>query len=451
MKRLCGYAVMLAVAAITAPGFADEFQLMIGVDETLWPDQVRYVEPQSCGFPSCAGELYDGDRLAGNLPAGPVVTFKGTGTPMFAPNEFGSLSFTFRRGSVPVSGSRFPLQGIDFLGGPLLDLDGDANNGTRSLIPVSGQTPIALPGTTSFVDLSFDVDGGTVTLNQLDMTGTSEGGPGIVAAVATTVNVIAGTDTNGVVGSPINPSIDTRIGTVAAYVGLSGTLDGVYTIDGLGYEMWQDTLLAGSGTSPVLGTFQFLGTFEGWYVQRDPNTGQFPTLASEGLGTTLWPYVDVSQIGQVFNTANGVAGGSAIIATGMTGDDFAAAGNGGTGPTTLGDYFDDVVIPRIHPLSSGFVYLQGAGFGISNSGDPIYGDTVSYDLVIIAQAAPLIDGDYDRDGDVDLADFASMQRCWTGDGVAVTDTQCLVFDFDGEEDVDLDDYAAFEPLLVGPN
>ena len=167
MTHRFGLVVLLAAVAFCANGSAaDEFQLMVGVDPGLWPDQGRFVEPQQCGFPSCAGELFDGDRLAGNLPAGPPVTFQGVGTPLFDPNEFGSLSFTFRRGSVPVSGSQFPLQGIDFLGGPLLDLDGDLNNGSRSLVPVSGQTPVVIPDSASLIDLAFDFGGGMVKIGR---------------------------------------------------------------------------------------------------------------------------------------------------------------------------------------------------------------------------------------------------------------------------------------------
>ena len=59
--------------------------------------------------------------------------------------------------------------------------------------------------------------------------------------------------------------------------------------------------------------------------------------------------------------------------------------------------------------------------------------------------------DSDADGDVDLADFAAFQRCFTGDGgTADVLCQCL-FDSDADEDVDLTDYQAFEAAITGPN
>ena len=369
---------------------------------------------------------------------------------MFDPNIFGSMSFMLRRGSVPAVGNQFPLMGIDFLGGPLLDLDGDLNNGSRSLIPVLNQTAVIIPATFSHVDLTLDTNGLVVTLDGFDSTGTNEGGPGIGPDVATTVNVMAGTQPDGTLGGAINPTIDTRAGALVAFAGSSGLLDTVYRVDGLGYEFWQDTLLASSSTASTLGTFQFLGTFNGWWVRRDPQTGQFPTLAGEGLGGTQWPMVDTSGLGLSINTANGLNGGTATIISGFPTDDFTAPGNGGTGPTDLGGYFDNVVIPNVHPLSDSFVYLESAGFGVNNSGDPIYLDTVGYDVVIVAQSAPKIDGDLDGDGDADLADMAGLQACFAGGTPPPQSRGCDVFDFDIDGNVDAADLDGFAQSVTGP-
>lgn len=72
---------------------------------------------------------------------------------------------------------------------------------------------------------------------------------------------------------------------------------------------------------------------------------------------------------------------------------------------------------------------------------------------------PLIMGDYDRDADVDLADFAAFQNCFTGppvpgeEPVSVSPC-CRIFDFAEpdypDNDVDLDDYADFWSALTGP-
>jgi len=61
------------------------------------------------------------------------------------------------------------------------------------------------------------------------------------------------------------------------------------------------------------------------------------------------------------------------------------------------------------------------------------------------------DGDFDGDGDVDLADFAAFQGCLSGAGVPfVAESGCEVFNFDFDLDVDITDYEEFESLLTGP-
>ncbi len=55
-------------------------------------------------------------------------------------------------------------------------------------------------------------------------------------------------------------------------------------------------------------------------------------------------------------------------------------------------------------------------------------------------------GDFDQDGDVDLADGAEFNTCF---GTSVSVECATVFDFDGSNDVDLNDYQTFF-LLMGP-
>lgn len=64
-------------------------------------------------------------------------------------------------------------------------------------------------------------------------------------------------------------------------------------------------------------------------------------------------------------------------------------------------------------------------------------------------------GDFERDGDVDLADFARFQNCFTGSGNVRALRTCCSADFDGnlatgEMDVDLDDFAQFRAYWSGP-
>ena len=51
-------------------------------------------------------------------------------------------------------------------------------------------------------------------------------------------------------------------------------------------------------------------------------------------------------------------------------------------------------------------------------------------------------GDFDRDLDVDLADFAEFQSCLTGSEPLDVSPCCRIFDFEYDGNIDLDDYAA---------
>ena len=57
-------------------------------------------------------------------------------------------------------------------------------------------------------------------------------------------------------------------------------------------------------------------------------------------------------------------------------------------------------------------------------------------------------GDFDRDLDVDLGDFAAFQSCFTGNEPLDVSPCCRIFDFEPDGEVDLDDYAALEPALT---
>ncbi len=402
-------ALVLLGFAGSVIGFEADFELVTGVDVMQLPGTVRTVFPNP-GPPTAPGSFADGDRLAGTADSGGVAMYFGDGVPMFAPNEFGSLSMFFRRGSIPAGpGIIIPLMAIDYLGGPLLDLDGDAGDGVRSLIPVTGASAVLLPGTSSAIRLEPDFGAGTITLTGFDATGNNEGSPGFGPEIATLVNVLAGTTTDGMGGAAINPSVDTRAGSLAAFSGTSGMLAGVYRIENLGFEFWQDSVLDSPSTGPVLGSFQYLGTMSGWLVVRS-QSGSFPVMAGEGLGSTGWPAVDVSQVGNVFAAAHGAP--TATIADGTGSDVFSAAGNGGL---VLGDfggdlgaYFDSVVAASLATEKTSFVYLESAGFGINNSFDPVFGDSSSYDVVLTGASECIVlpgsAGDADGNGVLDVCD-----------------------------------------------
>lgn len=364
---------------------AQEFQLLTGVDAGLTPGSARTYFPT--GFPATAvpGSFTDGDRLSGT-PGMAAATYGGMGTPLLSPNQYGSLSFMFRRGSVPIPGvGQAPVMVVDFLGGPKLDLDGDLGNGSRRLTPQSAQTPVEIPGSKSAISLSLDKGAGTVGLTNFDATATNQGFQGFGPNIAVTVNTLAGTQPNTTLGSAINPAVDTRAGALSPHA------PNVYRISSLGYEFWQDSIDPTSSTSSTLGTFQYLGSMRGWYVERDGN-GNFPTLAGQGLGMALWPLVDAADVGTTANQSGG-APPIVTINAGPSSDLFTASGNGGLSLTAfggdLGAYLDNVVVPLIDPSSTSFVYLESAGFGMNNSFDPVFGDSIGYDVVLIAQSAPV--------------------------------------------------------------
>lgn len=384
MNRYASIVLALFVASLASKAGAEDYQLLTGLNAGMAPGAARQVFPS--GPPSIIpGSFNDGDRLAGTSDAS-AAPYLGTGTPLLSPNQYGSLSFLFRRGSIPAgSAGQQPVLNVDYLGGPLLDLDGDMGNGSRRLTPLAGQTPVEIPGTFSTVGLNLDTAGGSIGLTNFDATATNQGFPGFGPNIAVTVNTLAGTQPNGTLGSAINPGIDTRQGALSLFA------PGVYQVSNLGYEIWHDSIDPTSSTAATLGTFQYLGSLRGWVIERDGN-GDFPTLAGLGLGTTLWPLVNTANVGQMYAQSSGMPP-FVSITNGPTADQFSAPGNGGLPLSDfggdLGAYLDNVVLPLVDPLSQRVVYLESAGFGMNNSFDPVFGDTTGYDMVLVAQSPPI--------------------------------------------------------------
>lgn len=386
MNKRTVFAVAICTGLLTVSGaLADQFQLVTGVGAGTQPGAFRVVTSTSGGN----GFFQDGQRLGGTPSSVPIPSPNPPINYIQNPNQYGSLSFMFRRGSIDFGGpSATPFVSVDYLGGPLLDLDGDLNNGSRSLVPVNGQSAVAIPGSTSYLDLSFG--GGQVSLNNFDANGNNAGAGPASPDQLITVNTLAGTSPTGALGSAINPSIDDRTGTASAFLGNSGTLAGVTQIDDLGYEFWQDTISENSSSADELGTAQYLGELRGWKIERDIN-GNFPTMAGEGLGSTIWPSVNTSEVGNSFN--NAIGAGTSTITDGTIRDMFSDPGNGGLALTDfggdLGAYLDHIAATAIDPLSQSFVYFESAGFGINNPADPVFLDSSGWDVVLIAQSTPV--------------------------------------------------------------
>ncbi len=420
-----GFVALVLLAAIGSATAGDNFYLLTGVDVQKYPGTARFLPGGAAMFPA-----NDGDRFAGTADTGATVVYQGNPGNLYTPNHLGSLSFLWRRGHVPesppfVPPPGAPFMGIEFLGGPLLDLDGNLGD-ARSLTPpdpaVQLATPVEIPNSDSFLSLITDRVGGTVQLADVDITGTNESAFGNRPGIATILVTIAGTQPDGSKLPGPNPTIDTRIGTLTRYFGTSGSLVGVYRIENLGYELWEDPVDPYSGNFDVLGGMQFLGKFRGWLLVRNPVTRHFDALTGQGLGSTVWPAADANSVGRVVNTANGLAGGTAPIRIGHTGQNFTLAGNGGLPLTSfggdLGAYLDNVVIPLLTPGEDQVIYLEAAGFGVNNSNDPVFIDSIGYDATIIAAASVCglqRAGDLDCDGDVDFFDIDPLVAAFSGE------------------------------------
>jgi hypothetical protein len=120
----------------------------------------------------------------------------------------------------------------------------------------------------------------------------------------------------------------------------------------------------------------------------------------------------------------------------------------------------DVVVAtyEIQVTGTGWLTLTLADpAAVETQNDP---DGLPFDFVSVDPAAasvqvcvlPGYDGaDLTGDHAVDLADYALMQRCYTGAGGGPVQGECLAADLDDDTDVDLDDYAVVRENLTGPN
>lgn len=88
--------------------------------------------------------------------------------------------------------------------------------------------------------------------------------------------------------------------------------------------------------------------------------------------------------------------------------------------------------------------------GTTRTDEVLDSDVVDMGYHYSVSGLPLIMGDFDRDGDVDLGDFAEAQSCFAGKGPTDVPPCCRIFDFEPDDDVDPDDFAGFETTFTGP-
>jgi hypothetical protein len=75
----------------------------------------------------------------------------------------------------------------------------------------------------------------------------------------------------------------------------------------------------------------------------------------------------------------------------------------------------------------------------------------NYATAATAAGVPGVYGDFDLDGDTDLADFTHLQVCFNGPNRPYAATGCSDTDLDHDNDVDLGDFQAFQGCFNGPN
>ncbi|GMV97161.1 MAG: hypothetical protein AMXMBFR83_15200 [Phycisphaerae bacterium] len=79
----------------------------------------------------------------------------------------------------------------------------------------------------------------------------------------------------------------------------------------------------------------------------------------------------------------------------------------------------------------------------------VYDGPFAADQILTLTAPPPAAGDWDRDGDVDLADFQLFRACITGPGLAQKDPSCRDADLDADGDVDQTDFGLFQRCISG--
>lgn len=160
---------------------------------------------------------------------------------------------------------------------------------------------------------------------------------------------------------------------------------------------------------------------------------------ADGLtGTHLWVNL-VDCEGEIFNYVN--YSEVSLYSELWTFDVFVGSGLIGLDPRSLDDVPDgDRLLTEIAAVE---VLIQ-------DEDDPptTFGKWYIDDLRIIEPPVSSREGDFDEDGDVDLADFARLYDCMRGPGTPV-EGDCTAADLDSDSDVDLADAVRLMVLFDG--
>ena len=237
------------------------------------------------------------------------------------------------------------------------------------------------------------------------------------------------------------------------------TLDGVNVAncpqDGGNVPLVLRIEVSGNADLAVAGSVNLLGTYEADFTSSQPllvggnfvNQGTFASLfewpggvtlnGTGGLQTLEAAGQDMGQIEAGF-TQN-FAMGAVTVAPGRQ--------------VTFRDTFDNAAgeceALYIHSLTFG----AGAMVTIDNCRvyyDSLTANGVNAQLVGCGALLPIVDGDANGDGDVDLGDWAAMHACLAGPVAPIATPACTEFDLQPNGHVDLADVALFLALFGGP-
>jgi hypothetical protein len=100
----------------------------------------------------------------------------------------------------------------------------------------------------------------------------------------------------------------------------------------------------------------------------------------------------------------------------------------------------------------GVMFSTGGEFELSGTiGQPDAGMMTGGDFQLFGGFwFPVVAGDGNGDGVVDLVDYDVFEGCLAGPGGGAPDDQCSSFDTDGNGTVDLADFAAVQTAFTGP-
>jgi hypothetical protein len=204
-----------------------------------------------------------------------------------------------------------------------------------------------------------------------------------------------------------------------------------------------------------------------------PGLGQFAVL--QDLGTSIvvvYRDAGMTATGQQFTAAPGINGfvrlsasfGSWFTRTNQSTEILLAVTKANPGNavlaydhdgTQIGAQYSLPTLPKARIPLGGQFYMLLPAFGtveaitVDEAGKTLFiGDESNTMIHVLTLGPPA--ADFNRDGDVDLADLDQFEACGSGSGIPFP-TGCDVADFDSDGDVDQVDFGMFQRCTSGEN